>query len=365
MDASSLTRRVLARFHHADLLRRVVSRHVEAAVITPEKLNELLLKVRKGATSTFSWKNIADVLTALGGKITKTVGLISVDDWMYANSEAEIAVKRTALEKAHVSSLPSNPKHGQLYVTSVGPTSEEHGLWTFKAAGALGNDGWLIEMPNGKTWTALPSQYDVGELRHGKLTPRPAAKISIYDTVAWLKKEGHWDALASEALKMEVHDPSAIRTRDSTGSCGVCFQNVKIKPGDPPVIVLHGYKRPGTGQVHGNCFGMGYPPFELSVEATKNWLVKALIPSHARSVEALKDLESGVVTELEKHGRKYKVGDPGWEGELRGSILSAERTVQFAEAEVEVFEALVSHWKVRPLPKEGARHINWYFEGQK
>lgn len=365
MDASTLPQRVLARFRHASLVRRVVGRHLEAAEITPEKLNELLLKVRKKATSTFNWKNIADVLTALGGKITKTVGLVPVDDWMFANSEAEIAAKHAALEKLRVPSLPSSPKHGQLYVTRLDPVGEEHGHWTFKVAGALGNDGWLIEMPNGKTWTALPSQYDVGELRHGKQQARPAAKISVYDTLAWLNKEGGWVELANEKLAMPAMEPTVPRTRENTGSCGVCFQNIKVKPGNPPILVLHGYKRPGTGNVHGNCFGMGYPPFELSVNATKEWLHKALIPSHARSVEALKQLESGVVTELEKHGRKYKVGDPGWEAELRGSTLEAERQVLFAEAEVKVFEALVSKWKVRPMPKEGDRHINWYSEGRK
>lgn len=29
-------------------------------------------------------------------------------------------------------------------------------------------------------------------------------------------------------------------------------------------MVLHGYKRPGTGNVVGDCFGVGYPPYEQS-----------------------------------------------------------------------------------------------------
>ena len=42
------------------LIARVVSRFLGAAAITPEKLNDLLLKVRKKAVASFNWKNVAD-----------------------------------------------------------------------------------------------------------------------------------------------------------------------------------------------------------------------------------------------------------------------------------------------------------------
>lgn len=45
----------------------------------------------------------------------------------------------------------------------------------------------------------------------------------------------------------------------------------RAKKGDRsmPGIVLHGYKRPGLGYLQGECFGNGWPPFELSAEGTK------------------------------------------------------------------------------------------------
>lgn len=369
MPPSDLILRVVARHR---IVQRVVARHLEAAEITPEKLQELLLKVRKKATSSFNWKNIADVVTALGGKVTKVVGLVHVDDWMYADSEAEATAKHSELEKHHVSVLPSTPKHGQLYVTKQDAPKEEHGHWSWKAEGAVGNEGWLIEMPNGKSWTALPSQYDVGELRHGKLKPRPAAKISVYDTLSWLTKEGGWVELANEKLAMPALEPSVPRTRENTGTCGVCFQNVKLKAGNPPRIVLHGYKRPGIGYVHGNCSGMGYPPFELSVEATKDHLEKALKPRQKQIAEALHRFKSGQVTEFTRppqgawgKEKVIKQGDPDWDRELEQAIRDHERALEYVEADIKVFGELVQHWKVRDLPKEGDRHINWYAEGRK
>lgn len=350
------------------LIARVVSRFLGAAAITPEKLNDLLLKVRKKAVASFNWKNVADVVTHLGGKVEKVVGLVPIEkEYFVGKTEEEAIAKHSEMEKFVVNSLPSNPKQGQLYLTKLTPVAlSRHKDWEFDYEGAAGNEGWQITMPNGKTFSALPSKYDIGNAHHGwKVIP--ATKVSIYDAISWLTKEGDWVDLANKALSMEAIEPTIPRTREKTGSCGVCFQNVKIKLGDPPRIVLHGYKRPGTGQVHGNCFGMGYPPFELSAEATQAFNLQVLIPLRDRTADRLRALKAGEVTELTVGfgTRTIKVGDPLWDHELKGAISQTERNLTAAEEEVQTFKDLVSHWKERPLPKEGEPHIDWYYKGRK
>jgi hypothetical protein len=133
-------------------------------------------------------------------------------------------------------------------------------------------------------------------------------------------------------------------------------------------MVLHGYQRPGTGSTHGNCPGYRWPAFELSVAGTKNWLGR-LEDSLANQEKFLRRLEQGEVTELYiERGRSRKpIGpdDPQWGNLLKSKIREIQQTIKSLEGDVKVFGRLVQHWKVRPLPKEGEPHIDWYHQGQK
>lgn len=59
------------------------------------------------------------------------------------------------------------------------------------------------------------------------------------------------------------------------GTCQACLRDQVVKPkgsrSADPVLVLHGYRRPGTGETIGRCSGAGHLPFELSCEFTKHW----------------------------------------------------------------------------------------------
>jgi hypothetical protein len=134
-------------------------------------------------------------------------------------------------------------------------------------------------------------------------------------------------------------------------------------------MVLHGYKRPGTGTIHGNCFGMGYPAFEMKVTGTKDYLDKRVKPSYELAKKALADLKSGQVTKLDIGNFNYpKLIDnthKDWDHYLKQEISQAERVLSNAEEVSEDYTNLVRHWKERPLPKEGEKHIDWYYAGQK
>ena len=358
---------------------RVLDRYLQAAM-TDEKLNEILLRIRKGATSSLNWTQLAAVFAALdpGWKLEKIVGLCKLHgldrdedlpETFWDDNQATVEARHRAAEQFAVNSLPSNPKHGQVYMMDLTPVEPQERFsgkksWGFSMRPWMGHEGWRITAPDGKTYDELPGRYDLGTFYHGYKS-RSRSKLPLWDAVKWLNKDTDWLAQINKKLGMDAHEPAAPRTRDGTGSCPVCFQNIKAKP----EIVLHGYRRPGTGQVYGNCFGMGFLPFEVSVKGTKAYLDEKLEPQLKDLQKYLGDLKAGKVKELRSNRGRDKVitpADQGWDYELKNAIENMEKyKIPNLEAFVAAYRRLIQHWKERPLPKEGDRKIDWFEKGQK
>jgi hypothetical protein len=87
----------------------------------------------------------------------------------------------------------------------------------------------------------------------------------------------HMESLVIETERKKLEKEERARVGKATCSC--CFGPFMLLPrakkGDRslPGVVLHGYKRPGQGYLEGECFGNGWPPFELSSEGTSAYLV--------------------------------------------------------------------------------------------
>jgi hypothetical protein len=82
-----------------------------------------------------------------------------------------------------------------------------------------------------------------------------------------------WRRSRSKVVKgRENAIPSGyVRTRENTGTCPVCFRNIKLT--DDQKMVHHGYERPGHGYIVGDCFTVKtYLPYELSAEGTKAFI---------------------------------------------------------------------------------------------
>lgn len=335
--------------------------------MSPEKLQELLLKLRKGATAGFNWPAWSAVLSHLGGSVEPIVGLVHVHGSVVDDKDA-IRATRDEVSKYLVSALPSTPRAGQVYVTKLSaPTKTYHTGYSFDYEAAVGAEGWLVTVPDGRTFTALPSEYEVGGppgsgKGRGWLS-RPRAKIHAYDLERWLKEIGVKD-LAARALGVESHVPAAQRTRANTGTCGVCFKNVKLS--DRGRIVLHGYRRPGWGSVEGQCPGTDLPPFEVSPEATDRYL-RAILEHGDSLARQLAALESGAVAELPgfRRGSRILPGEQGWDAALSHAIRTVRSEIDSLEAQREAFAELVAKWRPRELPTEGGREINWYVEGRR
>lgn len=152
-----------------------------------------------------------------------------------------------------------------------------------------------------------------------------------------------------------------MKTIETTvGTCGVCEREIAIQDGR---LVHHGYKRPGYGHIVGDCFAVGYEPYERSTAASVAYQTmwqKQLPVLQAR----LADLEEGRVTYLRKvypSGRRgvivveHAVGVSDcwkWEDALRNAINEARYAVKGCEAEIARMQRLIDGFEPRELGTE-------------
>lgn len=166
---------------------------------------------------------------------------------------------------------------------------------------------------------------------------------------------------AFEKFKAAGEDPEVgydlPKTTSGQGTCPVCFRPIKLPQG---VMALHGYERPGTGYIHGECFGVRYKPFEVSPEGTKDYIV--YLEGIEKDVQKTLDFlnsDKVVTLHVPKGGPWARPGagteaispsDPRWSDALKGAITSNERKIKFFKDEIEVMRARVRAWKPKPLP---------------
>lgn len=164
-------------------------------------------------------------------------------------------------------------------------------LGTAKAAqAALDALGIRVEKRGAATWVIHPDgqEFEIRGRDERRVNAVDALALTYYTT--WREEtpqeEQRRAALVSlrtrarELAGLEAPPPDDGRpvvprnalTDFSIRTCPVCFRDIKV--GNDYRMVLHGYQRPGTGQVHGSCPGVGEPPFERSPDATRRELAK-------------------------------------------------------------------------------------------
>jgi len=338
--------------------------------MAPEKMKELLLKLRKGADASVSMKQLIEALNYLGGwKVESFVGLVHLDireDKPNLESDSDPLRIQYLWEKIkadEVQSFPSSPKHGQRYtmdVTPIKPFGEGRMGFYFKKY--MGSNGLRFTSPEGQVFELLPNKFEAQDNRY----PNPI-KMPIWGLKAWLRKDTKFLEQISNNLGMatyeeERREKTTPRTRNNTGTCPCCFRNIKLKAqsNHHPTIVLHGYQRPGWGSVQGQCIGVAFPPFELSPEGTKH-LVKILNRQLDDQKNWLRKLKSGEVAELYEEGAFGKArkmtpeseGPAQWASLIRVRVNKTESMIQALSRDIDLLSKLISDWKEEPLPFEG------------
>lgn len=146
------------------------------------------------------------------------------------------------------------------------------------------------------------------------------------------------------------------------GHCQICEAQQKLHNG---TLVHHGYKRPGHGEIIGDCYGVHRPPYEVSCDALKTYL-----PLVQRSLENqqeyLERLETGRVTHLTEIRRRewhhetvdYFAGttEPHmWRNMIQSRIWTTTTQVRQLQFEVTRIERRIADWNpglIRTIEEE-------------
>lgn len=342
-----------------------VIQRVAARLSEEERVKALLLKLRKGADASVSMRQLILVMGYLGGwTIEDFIGLVPQQkegEHSADGSDNAVTTQRIyqQLKSDEVRSLPANPTRGTHYVMDVKEpkTGYKPEYQYVEYLGWVGKDGIRFTSPEGRIFELLPGKYS---------SPSDPYKMSIYYVRDWLKKDTNFYRQVSDKLNMPTYEEEKgerkPRTRDNTGTCPCCFRNIKLvsRGGgeEDYYMVLHGYRRPGWGSTVGRCWGVGFPPFELSPKGTQSLLKEHLEPALESAEKELRRCKAGEVDKLyNERSQKWVTEEtegPGhWKHLLEVHEVNTENKVKYLKRDIESLEKLIRGWKKQPLPKEG------------
>lgn len=345
-----------------------VAARFAARPMKPEKMTELLMKLRKGAGTSLQMKNLDPVFAFLGGWKIDEVTLL-VPDYPYpANhvrsfGDEDPAVAQRLWEAAKHNEVGGLPGTGQVklnhkYYLNVSdlvsnPNRTFPTMQTFTAIVWEGATGFRIIAPNHKTLD-IAGSYE-------EFLNAYASNKGVFE---WLKKETPFYDQINEKLGLESYEAQrqkaqALKIRDNTGTCPCCFRNIKLTPRakkgsdkSMPGMTLHGYKRPGFGYIHGNCFGEDWAPFELSNDGSVAYLKKLdeWIEFQEAHLHELKTDKVKLLRDGDKTVRREVAEPHAWERLVKEAIDHTQYGLKEVKREHADVKKRSDAWKLEPLP---------------
>jgi hypothetical protein len=179
----------------------------------------------------------------------------------------------------------------------------------------------------------------------------------------WLTKN-HFQDQVLEALQLESYEAETERkkqereelARVGKATCPCCFGpfmlTPKAKKGDRsmPGMVLHGYRRPGVGYLQGECFGSGWPPFELSSDGSEAYLarLKGILDDLKKELGKLeRDEQDILLVGLNAHKRN-ETEPERWASYLKICIEQQKAQIQEVTRILGVVQKRLSSWEPHP-----------------
>lgn len=141
------------------------------------------------------------------------------------------------------------------------------------------------------------------------------------------------------------------------GICQACLGEFHVHA---KKMVLHGYKRPGTGYIEGDCVGVGEAPYELSCELQK----KLVASSRAKIADLQKNIDKlssptfagnlfvdGAYNPKIRGYDQVEVGpsDHRWNYKREALISNWRSLARQIQHNVDRWEAMIADWKIRPV----------------
>lgn len=349
--------------------------------IAEDKLAALLPKLRKGADSSLNAAQVIAVAEALGWTVEPAV-YVAVDEDpykepFYTHHPAAAEEHRAALLARALPGAPDMLAPGERAVWNVqeieswpmkdSPTGRSYRVQSDQAEGVI---GLRFTDTRGKVIDFVPDRH---ARRPGKaVTTLPGyTLLSGGSGRANLREASSWFEDINRRLGTEAH-VARPRTREGTATCWFCWRNIKMTPDQ--VLVHHGYQRPGTGEIHGDCLGVHRQPYELAVAPGKDALA-----GHQRAAENYREAamryRSGEVLDMRRRsplrgGEDVVVpsGAPGWGEAREGNVIHVgqarwaemldnearrlESRAESEQAQADLYEHAVATWRPRPLPTE-------------
>jgi hypothetical protein len=147
---------------------------------------------------------------------------------------------------------------------------------------------------------------------------------------------------------------------EKCGICPCCFGDYVVTDKSTK-MVHHGYERPGDGMIHGDCYGVGYAPFEVSCEGTKFYrgIVHNALLSYQATLVGLPTLEvvkveSGSKLRNGRYWPEYKEikrGEYGFDREIESRRQKLEGQITSAKRHLADLDEKIATWKPQAFPR--------------
>jgi hypothetical protein len=172
-------------------------------------------------------------------------------------------------------------------------------------------------------------------------------------TLAWnLLKEIesiHWSVFNSMETARKGTPPDLLSR--GLGTCSCCFGEFHLQK---EKMVRHGQRKVQDYMWSATCYGVGYPPLEISTIG-----LEELIGRYERGMEQSKeeianpDAIQSVPLKTRDGIRRLNRGDAGFEKALDIYVVQRARDVKDMAADLEILRDRLEHWsnKEQPVPK--------------
>jgi len=342
------------------------------------KNEETLLKIRKGATSSLTFKAVASAIAQFGWKLevlkkvegpvrdcygephlSKLLGALVGEDRVYVRPmifDSDEMVVETTID---TTAIVPGAVVGEFTIASVRKDRLSAGrekqledvlVITLSQTGS----GVRVTSPRGETFTVIKERAYKG-VPNFSVFPHMVKLGLVDDTCAFL---GLPTIEAERADKESTFDREDVT---NTGTCPCCFGLYKLTTDGG--MVHHGFTRPGIGQILGDCFGVGYQPFEVSfagTEALRNYFANRLTHLEAH----LAFLNSDACTKVretvsEGWGRNATTKivelvrgvDARFETILAKDVVRVTKNIEGLVADVKGLTGMITNWKAADLPE--------------
>ena len=144
----------------------------------------------------------------------------------------------------------------------------------------------------------------------------------LIDAVEYLK--GH----LIKGRAPSIRPAAPVNPDKDVKTCPCCFRSIAVRGGK---MVHHGYDRPGNGQQTASCWGIEYPPLEVSTKGLE-WLIGFHDTELKKDIRLLEELPNATKISFLVHTPKLRLetitkDEEGWQraydirqGELEGDI---------------------------------------------